>query len=335
MTGSHYGLIRNGGEKMSARTRRKEVATGSLVLGWAVFCLAFFVFWGQLADAAPKGQKAFASPEEAVKALYEAARQEDAKSLSAIFGPGGKDLITTGDKTADQAERKRFVKNYEEKNQLVQETDKRAALVVGKEEVPFPIPVVKEGESWFFDVKEGKEELLNRRIGRNELSAIQVCLAYVDAQREYALRSQEKMGLMQYAQKFWSSKGKKDGLYWETKEGEEPSPFGPLAAKAMREGYRAKKEGDKPAPYLGYFYKILKKQGPDASGGAYDYVVRGKMIGGFAMVAHPAAYGVTGVMTFMVSHDGVVFEKDLGKDTEKMVGAMNQFNPDKSWKKAE
>jgi hypothetical protein len=320
---------------MSARTGRKEFTSRSLVLGWAVFCLAFFVFWGQLADAAPKGQKAFASPEEAVKALYEAAKQEDAKSLSAIFGPGGKDLIATGDKAADQAERKRFVRGYEEKNQLVPETDKRATLLVGKEDWPFPIPVVKEGETWFFDVKEGKEELLNRRIGRNELSAIQVCMAYVDAQREYAFRSQEKLGLMQYAQKFWSSKGKKDGLYWETKAGEEPSPFGPLAAKAMREGYRAKKEGDKPVPYWGYFYRILKKQGPNASGGAYDYVVRGKMIGGFAMVARPAVYGVTGVMTFMVSHDGVVFEKDLGKDTEKIVGAMNQFNPDQSWKKAE
>jgi hypothetical protein len=320
---------------MSARTRRKEVATGSLVLGWAVFCLAFLVFWGQLADAAPKGQKPFASPEEAVKALYEAAKQEDAKALAAIFGPAGKDIIDTGDKTADQAERKRFVRDYEEKNQLIQETDIRVTLVVGKADWPLAIPVVKEGEAWFFDVKQGKEELRNRRIGKNELSAIQVCLAYVDAQREYAFRSHQKMGLMQYAQKFWSSKGKKDGLYWETKEGEVPSPFGPLAAKAMREGYRAKKEGDKPAPYLGYFYKILKKQGPNASGGAYDYVVRGKMIGGFAMVAHPAAYGVTGVMTFVVSHDGVVFEKDLGKDTEKIVGAMNQFNPDQSWKKAE
>ena len=319
---------------MSASTKR-DITCGSLVLGWLVFCLSCLVLIGQSADAAPKGQKSFGSPEEAVKALYEAAKQEDAKALADIFGPGGKDLVTTGDKTADQAERKRFVRDYEEKNRLVQETDRRVALVVGKVDWPFPIPVVKEGETWFFDVQEGKEELLNRRIGKNELSAIQVCLAYVDAQKEYALRSQEKMGLMQYAQKFWSSPGKKDGLYWETKAGEEPSPFGPLAAKAMREGYRAKTEGDKPVPYLGYFYKILKKQGPNAPGGAYDYVVRGKMIGGFAMVAHPASYGVTGVMTFIVSHDGVVFERDLGKDTEKIVGAMKQFDPDKSWKKAE
>jgi len=334
MTGSHYGLIRNGGEKMSARTR-KGIANGSLIFVWTVLSLLFLAYFGQSADAAPKGQKSFGSPEEAVKALYEAAKQEDAKALADIFGPGGKDLITTGDKAADQAERKRFVRDYEEGNRLDQKTDKRAVLVVGKEERPFAIPVVKVGEIWQFDVKEGKEELLNRRIGKNELSAIQVCLAYVDAQREYALRSQEKMGLMQYAQKFWSSPGKKDGLYWETKAGEEPSPFGPLAAKAMREGYRAKTEGDKPVPYLGYFYKILKKQGPNAPGGAYDYVVRGKMIGGFAMVAHPASYGVTGVMTFIVSHDGVVFERDLGKDTEKIVGAMKQFDPDKSWKKAE
>lgn len=320
---------------MSARIGRKEFTKGSLVLGWVVFCLSFSVFFGQVVDAAQKSPRTFASPEEAAKALFEAAKQEDAKGLSALFGPEGKDLITTGDKAADRAERKRFVRDYEEKNQLTKETDIRVVLVVGKGDWPFPIPIMKAGESWHFDVKEGKQELLNRRIGRNELNAIQACLAYVDAQREYALRSQEKRGLMQYAQKFGSSQGKKDGLYWVTKEGEEPSPFGPLVAKAAREGYAKRKPGDKPAPYLGYFYKILKKQGPNAPGGAYDYMVRGKMIGGFALVAHPAAYGVTGIMTFIVNHEGVVYEKDQGKETGKIVGAMNQYDPDKSWKKVE
>jgi Protein of unknown function (DUF2950) len=320
--------------EMSARIGRKEVAKGSLVFGWAIFCLVCLGIFCPLAEA-QKGPKTFASPEEAAKALVEAAKQEDAKALLDILGPEGKGLVSTGDQAADQAERKRFVSEYEEKSHLEQQADKRVILVVGKEERPFAIPIVKAGEAWQFDAKAGKEELLNRRIGRNELSAIQVCLAFVDAQREYAFRSQQKMGLLQYAQKFWSSEGKKDGLYWATKEGEEPSPFGPLAAKAAKEGYPQKKAGDKPAPYLGYFYKILKKQGPRASGGAYDYVVRGKMIGGFGLVARPAVYGITGVMTFMVNHDGVVFEKDLGKDTEKVVGAMNRFDPDKSWKKAE
>ena len=320
---------------MSARVKGQWFAGGSWVLGWVVFCFSFSILFGQLVDAAPKDPKTFASPEEAAQAIFEAAKQEDAKGLSALFGPEGKDLISTGDKVADKAERARFVKEYEGKHQLLQETENRAILVVGKEERPFPIPIVKAGETWHFDVKAGKEELINRRIGRNELNAIQFCLAFADAQREYAFRSQEKLGLMQYAQKFWSSKGKKDGLYWETKEGEEPSPLGSLAAKAMREGYPKKNPGDKPAPYLGYYYKILRKQGPNASGGAYDYVVRGKMIGGFALVAHPAVYGVTGVMTFLVNHDGVVFEKDLGKDTEKIVSAVNQFDPDESWKKVE
>ena len=320
---------------MSARVKGQWFAGGSWVLGGVVFCLSFLILFGQLVDAAPKDRKTFASPEEAAQAIFEAAKQEDATGLSALFGPEGKDLISTGDKVADKAERTRFVKGYEEKNQLVREAENRAILVVGKEEWPFPIPIVKADETWHFDVKAGKEELLNRRIGRNELNAIQACLAYVDAQREYALRSQEKGGLMQYAQKFRSAEGKKDGLYWVTKEGEESSPLGPLMAKAVEQGYSGKKAADKPVPYLGYFYKILKKQGPNAAGGAYDYMVKGKMIGGFALVAHPAVYGVTGIMTFVVNHEGVVFEKDLGKETGKIVGAMNRFDPDKSWKKME
>jgi len=211
---------------------------------------------------------------------------------------------------------------------------------VGKDDFPFPIPIVKKGQLWFFDTQAGKEEILNRRIGRNELSTIQACLAYVDAQREYARRDREAGSLMEYAQRFASSPGKKDGLYWETKEGESPSPLGPLVAQAVKEGYK-KKEDEKQAkgqtliPYHGYYYKILKAQGNNAPGGAYDYVVKGKMIGGFAMVAYPAQYGVSGVMTFVVNHDGVVYEKDLGKETEKIASAMKKFDPDKTWKKAE
>jgi hypothetical protein len=195
--------------------------------------------------------------------------------------------------------------------------------------------MVKKGETWVFDTKAGNEELLNRRIGRNELNTIQTCLAMVDAQREYAMKDRDSDKLLEYAQKFWSTPGKKDGLYWEAKEGEAQSPLGALAARAVGEGYASRKPGDKPMPYHGYFYRILKAQGKNAPGGAYDYVVKGKMIGGFALVAFPAEYGASGIMTFIVNHDGVVYQKDLGKETGKIAKAMTKFDPDKTWKKAE
>ncbi|HXY61819.1 MAG TPA: DUF2950 family protein, partial [Nitrospirota bacterium] len=185
---------------------------------------------------------------------------------------------------------------------------------------------------WRFDTKLGKEEILSRRIGRNELNTIQTCLAVVDAEQEYATRDPEGSGLMEYAQKFQSNKGKRDGLYWEVKPGEQPSPLGPLFAKAQGEGYRMK---EKNAPYNGYFFRILTAQGKDAHGGAYSYLVKGKMVGGFALVAYPASYGVSGVKTFIVNHEGVVFEKDLGPDTAKRAMSMKVFNPDKTWEKAE
>jgi len=287
----------------------------------------------QGAAAADLKQKTFKSPDEAVKALIESVRAKDKEELLAIFGPSGKEIISSGDEVADRKMGERFVKAYEEANKVVTESDTKMVLHVGKEDYPFPIPIVKKGELWFFDTQAGKEEILNRRIGRNELSTIQVCLAYVDAQREYARRDREAGGLKEYAQKFISEKGKKDGLYWETKGGEEQSPLGPFVVNAIKEGYT--KKGDKPIPYHGYYYKILKAQGKNAADGGYDYIVRGKMIGGFALVAYPAEYGVSGVMTFIVNHDGVVFEKDLGKQTEKLAGAMKKFNPDKTWKKVE
>jgi len=177
--------------------------------------------------------------------------------------------------------------------------------------------------------------MLARRIGRNELSAIQVCLTYADAQKEYVLRDRDKDGLLEYAQKFWSEPGKKDGLYWDTKEGEAPSPLGPLLADAQQRGYEKGGSGRKPTPYYGYYYRILKAQGKDAPGGAYDYVVKGKMIGGFALVAYPAQYGSSGVMTFIVNQDGVVYQKNLGKETQKIAQAMKAYNPDKTWKKVD
>ena len=280
-------------------------------------------------------QKTFKSPEEAVKGLMDAAKSNDPKELLAVFGPAGKEIISSGDEVADKAGKEHFVKDYEEMNKLEKETENKVTLVVGNREWPFPIPIVKKGETWVFDTMAGKEELLNRRIGRNELNTIQTCLAYVDAQREYAIKDRDSDKVREYAQKFWSTPGKMDGLYWDTKEGEPQSPFGSVAAQAVQAGYKPKKPGDKPAPYYGYYFKILKAQGKNAPGGAYDYVINGKMIGGFALVAYPAEYGASGIMTFVINHDGVVYEKDLGKETWKIASAMTKYDPDKTWKKAE
>ena len=282
---------------------------------------------------APAKQKTFASAEEAVKALIDAAKAANQAELLAIFGPSAKDVLSSGDAVEDRTVRERFVRAYEAKNALVQDGDAKAVLQIGPHDWPFPIPIVKKNQQWSFDTKKGKEELNNRRIGRNELSTIQTSLAYVDAQREYAAKDRDGDGLFEYAQKFVSTPGTKDGLYWEAKPGEEESPFGDLFARATREGY--KKTDNKPVPYHGYYFKILKAQGKDAPGGAYDYVVKGRMIGGFGLVAYPANYGVSGVMTFVVNHDGMVYEKNLGKDTAKTAQAMKRFNPDKTWKKAE
>jgi Protein of unknown function (DUF2950) len=288
-------------------------------------------FAGMAAGAAAK-QKGFASPEEAVKAVVTAARNNNDKELIAIFGPSAKDLLFSGDAVADKQRRELLLRKYDEKNSLVQEKGSMV-FVIGKDDWPFPIPLVKKGDAWFFDTDKGREEILNRRIGDNELSTIQTMLAIVDAQREYALKNISKEDIPEYAQKFMSDPGKKNGLYWETKEGEEPSPLGPAIAKAKKEGY--KKSGDKPAPFNGYYFRMLNKQGKHAPEGAFDYIVKGRMTGGFAIVASPAKYGNSGVMTFIVNHDGVVYQKDLGKNTAKTAMEMKSFDPDKTWKKVE
>jgi hypothetical protein len=274
-------------------------------------------------------QKTFSSPEEGVKALMEATKKNDTKAMLAILGPEAKSIIQSGDQVSDRAAFERFVKSYEEANKLVKSGDTQAILEVGKDAWPFPIPLVKENAGWRFDTQEGKEEIINRRIGRNELDVIQVSLAFVDAEREYYQRDPDGDKLLQYAQKFISTKGKRDGLFWETKPGEQPSPLGPLVARARGEGYKG--AGGKPIPYHGYYYRLLMGQGKDAPGGAYDYVVRGKMMGGFGMVAYPAQYGSSGIMTFIVNHDGVVYQKDLGPKTASIAQSMTRFNPDKTW----
>jgi hypothetical protein len=202
--------------------------------------------------------------------------------------------------------------------------------VIGNNNWPFPIPLVKKGEGWVFDTDKGREEILNRRIGENELYTIQVCRAIVDAQREYAIKDRDKNGLLEYAEKFVSDPGKKNGLYWETRAGEGQSPLGPIMARARGEGYQGKPSAT-PSPYHGYYYKILTAQGKDAPGGAYSYLVKGKMIGGFGVVAYPAEYENSGVMTFIVNHDGTVIQKDLGKNTASVAKGMTVYNPDKTW----
>jgi hypothetical protein len=283
--------------------------------------------------AAQSRQKAFASPEEAVKALIDALKAGNMKELTTIFGSAGKEVLYSGDALADRVGRERFLNEYETKNALMLDGDAKAVLQIGTEEWPFPIPIVKRGGKWSFDTRQGAEELINRRIGRNELNTIQTCLAYVDAQREYAGKDRDGDGLYEYAEKFVSTPGKNDGLYWEAKAGEEESPFGDVFARATR--LRYKTTNSKPVPYHGYFFKILKAQGKNAPGGAYDYIVNGNMIGGFAMVAYPARFGVSGVMTFVVNHDGIVYQKDLGKDTAKIAHKIKLFDPDKTWKKVE
>lgn len=304
-------------------------------LAGAVVIAATLSGWGLSAFAADAAQRYFVSPAEAVTALIEAVKAGDKPALLAILGQDGKAIISSGDETADRLARERFVQSYQEASRLTKDGDFRATLSVGKDDWPFPIPLVKRASGWRFDTAAGKEEILNRRIGQNELDVIQVCLAYVDAQREYYLRNPSGGGLLEYAQKFASAAGKRDGLHWEAKPGEEPSPLGSLVTTARREGYAAGKPGAAPIPYHGYYYRILTAQGKNAAGGAYDYLARGHMIGGFALVAYPAQYASSGVMTFIVNHDGVVYQKDLGANTAAIAQAMTRFNPDATWKKVE
>jgi hypothetical protein len=320
---------------MHTYTRKNEKWLVSFFCSVAVATLIIVLSAPLQGYAAQARERVFASPEEAVKALVDAVKADNMEELRAIFGPAGKEVLSSGDATEDRAGRERFLKAYETKNALIQDGDAKVVLQIGTEEWPFPIPIVKRGERWSFDTRKGKEELINRRIGRNELNTIQVCLAYVDAQREYALKDRDANGLLEYAQKFRSDPGKKNGLYWEVKAGEAQSPLGPLFAAAQERGYSTKGAGGKPVPYYGYYYRILTGQGKNAPGGAYDYMVRGNMIGGFALVAYPAKYGSSGIMTFIVNQDGVVYQKDLGKSTEKSAVAMKLFNPDQTWKRAQ
>jgi hypothetical protein len=279
-------------------------------------------------------QKGFATPEEAVRAFAAAMRSNDQKELLAIFGPGAIELVSSGDPVSDQQRRERFIGDYDRRNRLAADGAK-LVIVIGEKDWPFPVPLVKKGDQWVFDTQAGREEILNRRVGENELSTVQTLLAVVDAQREYAMKDRDNDGLREYARKFGSDPGQKNGLYWETQPGEAPSPLGELVADARAEGYRRSGAKQGPIPFHGYYFRILTQQGKHAPGGAFDYIVKNNMIGGFAVVAYPAAYGSSGVMTFMVNHDGVVYEKDLGQSTAKAAAGMTSFDPDPSWKKVD
>jgi hypothetical protein len=329
--------IQEGSREKTTMLPGKNIITSCARFEFRLFAATvvamFIIFIGIQADAAVK-QKGFATPDEAVKAFAAAMESNDEKELLSIFGTAAKELISSGDPVSDKQRREMFISDYNRKNKLVQEGS-RMVLNVGEKDWPFPVPLVKKGDQWFFDTKAGKEEILNRRIGENELSTVQTLLAIVDAQREYAMNDRDNDGLLEYAEKFGSDPGRKNGLYWKTNPGEEPSPLGELVADARAEGYGRTGLKQGPIPFHGYYFRILKKQGKHAAGGAFDYVVKNNMIGGFAVVAYPAVYGSSGVMTFVVNHEGVVYEKDLGKNTAKTAKAMNSFDPDQTWKKTE
>jgi hypothetical protein len=280
-------------------------------------------------------QATYSTPDDAVNALITAGRARDKAALRKIFGPDSEKLLSSGDAVADRNTAEKFLAAYDEKHNLAPGENGKMTLVVGKD-WPFPIPLVKDAQkgTWHFDTAAGQEEILNRRIGRNERNVINVCGAVVDAQREYAIRDPNGDGVPEYAEKFLSDPGKKNGLFWETAEGEPPSPLGPLVGNAVAEGYTHGTDGE-PKPYHGYFYRILTSQGANAPGGAYDYLVGGKLIGGFALVAYPAEYGNSGIMTFMVSHSGTIYQRDLGENTAKLAKEINKFDPGPGWEKVE
>jgi hypothetical protein len=273
----------------------------------------------------------YASPDDAGKALLAAAKSGNQDAMLAIFGPESKEIIDSGDPTQNKETVNAFVAAYETMHRWRKMDDKTEILVLGVDNFSFPIPLTKNGDGrWFFDTAAGKDEILARRIGRNELAAIDISAAVADAQGQYF--SEHHDGVKQYAQKFISDEGKQNGLYWPS-EGQPMSPLGPLLVFATAEGYKAKP--DKHQPFHGYYYKMLDKQGPDAKGAAKNYLVNGRMTGGFAVVAYPAQYGDSGIMTFIINQSGVVYQKDLGKTTDEVAAAMTEFNPDKTWKVVE
>jgi Protein of unknown function (DUF2950) len=300
----------------------------------AILILGCLVTSVPLAAQAIDGQKTFASSVEAVKNLMDAARSGDPAQLIPIIGPQAADLVSSGDLGAAKQVLANFVKAYDQKHAISAEAQGFEFLQVGMGDWPFPFPIVRDGKTWYFDVDRGNEEILDRRVGRNELGAIAVCEGYLQSQKDYASKGHDGNSSGIYARQFNSDPGKQNGLYWAVSKGQPESPMGPLVANAALEKSLQQSGGD-PLPYYGYFYKILVAQGPDAEGGAKSYLVDEKLTGGFALIAYPAQYGSSGVMTFIVNQDGIVYQQDLGEQTTDTASKITAYNPDGSWQPAQ
>ena len=296
-----------------------------------LFILMFSLLFGGCAS-----QQTFSSPNLAVDALVSSFRTDNQDQTRHILGPAGDEILFSGDPVEVQHGLDKFLAAYDDKHDLTTNDNGTVTLNVGNDEWPMPIPIAKnDWDKWYFDTEAGKDEILNRRIGRNELDTIQTCLAIADAQREYAETDPDHDGVPAYAEKFLSDPGKKNGLYWKTTDDEPQSPLGPLVATAASQGYTKASTPTEPQPYRGYFYRMLTSQGSNAPGGARDYIVNGHMLGGFAVVAYPATYGNSGIMTFIVNQDGTVYQQDLGADTAKLAAKITTFDPDSKWTPAE
>jgi len=297
------------------------------IVSLAVLAAFLITTNGRRLTAQQTTQMSYASPNDAVVALVSAAKAHDKDQLMQIFGPGAKEILSSGDEVADKQTREMFLQKYNQMNRFVKQPDGSVELYIGAENWPFPVPLVQKNGRWLWDTNAGKKEVLYRRIGRNEFDTIDTLQALVDAQKEYASQPRDG-GPKQYAQQLLSDEGKHDGLFWQTSEGQAPSPAGPLIAGAFSEGYR---KGKGPVPFHGYVYRLLMTQGPNAPGGAKNYMVNGKLTGGFAILAYPVEYRNSGVMTFVVNQDGKVYQKDLGPKTESLAAGIKSFNPDKTW----
>ena len=311
------------------KNARKPSLTGKSVALAALLVLAALV--PPHAHPQANGQKTFSSSKEAVETFIQAAREGNTSDLISILGQGTEEVISSSDSVADKTRRERFLARYDLKHSLTESAPQQLSLNIGKDGWPFPIPLVHANDKWYWDGAAGKQEILYRRIGDNELAAIEVCKGAVAAQRDYAAAGHDGLPAGIYAQRLVSEPRKQDGLYWEVNEGEIPSPAGPLLAQASSEGYSGSQKG---SPYHGYYYRMLKSQGASAKGGAKSYIVNGNMSGGFAFIAYPADYRSSGVMTFLVNENGKIYQKDLGEKTVDLAQQMTEYNPDNSWKVA-
>lgn len=319
---------------MKTISKRYRVTGAGSYLVTGLLLLLCLLPNGSFATEPEPAQRTFQTPEEARQALLTAVQAKDHAALKAIFGPVAQEL-EPGDPVEQQRELEQFGQRLQEGSELGKPGEGKIDLLIGKEKWPFPVPIVKKGDRWLFDTASGREEILNRRIGRNELHAIKVCKAYVDAQREYYnMPETDGVQIPKYAQRKFSTPGKKDGLYWPTAAGAKESPLGPLVAMAREEGYMQKRKVGEhgPRPFKGYYFRILKGQGKSAPGGRFSYIINGNMVAGHAMVAYPARWGVSGVMTFIVNQGGRVYQKNLGPKTAEVARRMKEYNPDLTWK---